>query len=51
MAYIRAIQNMYEGDKTLVRKVGGDTEYGTVEMGLHQGFALNPSLFALVMDE
>ncbi|XP_070045947.1 secreted RxLR effector protein 78-like [Nicotiana tomentosiformis] len=49
-AYIRVNKDMYDGAKTRVRKVGGDSEYFSVVMGLHQGSALSPFLFALVMD-
>ncbi|XP_070013241.1 uncharacterized protein [Nicotiana sylvestris] len=41
---------MYDGAKTQVRTVGGDAEHFLVIMGLHQGSALSPFLFALVMD-
>ena len=36
--------------KTLVRSSVGDTEKFTVQVGLHQGLALSPYLFDLVMD-
>nr|XP_016463846.1 PREDICTED: uncharacterized protein LOC107786862 [Nicotiana tabacum] len=45
-----AIKYMYDGAKTWVRTVGGDSDDFSVVMGLHQGSALNPFLFALVMD-
>nr|XP_016455916.1 PREDICTED: uncharacterized protein LOC107779927 [Nicotiana tabacum] len=50
VAYIMVIKNMYDGAKTRVRIVGGDSEYFPVVMGLHQGSALNPFLFALAID-
>ncbi|XP_070003426.1 uncharacterized protein [Nicotiana sylvestris] len=45
-----AIRDIYDGAKTRVRTVGGDSEHFPVEMGLHQGSALSSFLFALVMD-
>ncbi|XP_070017287.1 secreted RxLR effector protein 78-like [Nicotiana sylvestris] len=48
--YIMSIKDMYARAKTQVRIVGGDSDHFSVEMGLHQGFALSPFLFALVMD-
>nr|XP_016477815.1 PREDICTED: uncharacterized protein LOC107799238 [Nicotiana tabacum] len=50
VAYIRAIKDMYDRARTKVRTVGGDSEHFPVVMGLHQGSALSPFLFALVMD-
>ncbi|XP_047254608.1 uncharacterized protein LOC107843456 isoform X1 [Capsicum annuum] len=41
---------MYEGAKTQVRTVGGDSGHFSVLTGLHQGSTLSPFLFALVMD-
>ena len=42
---------MYEGGMTNVRTPGGVTNDFTVGMGLHQGSAVSPFLFTLVMDE
>ncbi|XP_070050073.1 secreted RxLR effector protein 78-like [Nicotiana tomentosiformis] len=48
--YIMAIKDMYDGSKTHIRIVRGDSEHFPVVMGLHQGSALSPFLFALVLD-
>ncbi|XP_070013370.1 secreted RxLR effector protein 78-like [Nicotiana sylvestris] len=48
--YIMAIKDMHNGAKTRVSTVGGDSEHFPTEMGLHQGSALGPFLFAMVMD-
>ena len=44
-------QDMYSGSMTTVRIVVGETNSFPITVGLHQGFALSPYLFALVMDE
>ncbi|KAM1895076.1 hypothetical protein ACFX13_043897 [Malus domestica] len=51
VAYIQAIQDMYERAKTAVRTHEGQTESFPITVGLHQGSSLSPYLFALVMDE
>lgn len=50
VAYIRVIKNIYDGTKTRVRTVRGDSKHFPVTMGLHQGYALSPYLFVLAMD-
>jgi len=50
-AYTRVIKDMYEGVKTRVKTVVGDTEDFPIDIGLHQGSALSPFLFTSVMDE
>ncbi|XP_070045041.1 uncharacterized protein [Nicotiana tomentosiformis] len=40
---------MYGGAKTWVRTAGGDSEYFSVDMGLHQGSTLSPFLVSLAM--
>ena len=42
---------MYEGVRTRVRTVAGDTADFSVDIELHQGSALSPFLFNIVMDE
>jgi len=49
--YIRVIKDMYEGARTSVRTPGGVTNNFFIGSDLHQGSALSPFLFALIMDE
>ncbi|KAK3553451.1 hypothetical protein QTP70_003492 [Hemibagrus guttatus] len=49
--YVRVVQDMYERSRTVVRCAVGQTEEFNVEVGLHQGSALSPFLFAMVMDQ
>jgi len=51
VAYIRVIKDMYEGVKTSVRTPIGDTEYFSIDIGLHHGSTLSPFLFTIVMDK
>ncbi|KAK3536457.1 hypothetical protein QTP86_012613 [Hemibagrus guttatus] len=49
--YVRVVQDMYVRSRTVVRCAVGQTEEFKVEVGLHQGLALSPFLFAMVMDQ
>ncbi|KAK3533410.1 hypothetical protein QTP70_019490, partial [Hemibagrus guttatus] len=49
--YVRVVQDMYERSRTVVRCAVGQTEEFKVEVVLHQGSALSPFLFAMVMDQ
>ncbi|KAK3521400.1 hypothetical protein QTP70_004344 [Hemibagrus guttatus] len=49
--YVRVVQDMHERSRTVVRCAVGQTEEFNVEVGLHQGSALSPFLFAIVMDQ
>ena len=49
--YVTLIKDMYNNVVTSVRTNDGNTDYFPIKTGLHQGSALSPYLFALVMDE
>jgi len=49
--YVTLIKDMYNNAVTSVRTNDGNTDYFPIRIGLHQGSALSPYLFALVMDE
>ena len=48
--YVQLVQDMYEASETVVRCAVGTTESFKVKVGLHQGSALSPFLFAVIMD-
>ncbi|XP_042890365.1 uncharacterized protein LOC122265229 [Penaeus japonicus] len=49
--YVRVVQDIYNECMTAVRSVVGTTEGYNMEVGLHQGSALSPFLFAVIMDK
>ena len=49
--YVQLVQDMYEGSETVVRCAVGTTESFKFKVGLHQGSALSPFLFVVIMDK
>ena len=49
-AYINIIRDMYAGCKTSVMTSAGKTKGIEIEAGLHQGSALSPLLFVIIID-
>ena len=48
--YIRLVQDMYRGATTRVKSKRGMSEHFEVGIGLHQGSALSPFLFIMLID-
>ena len=48
--YEQLVQDMYEGSETVEGCAVGTTKSFKVKVGLHQGSALSPFLFAVIMD-
>ena len=47
--YVQLVQDMYEGSETVVRCAIKTTENFKIKVGQHQGSALNPFVFAVIM--
>ena len=48
-AHIKIIQDMYEDCETQVKTREGNTEYFNLKVGLHQGSAISPLLFIIII--
>ena len=49
--FVEVIMNMYWDCKTCVKTASGRSDNFSVRIGVHQGSALSPCLFILVLDE
>jgi Reverse transcriptase (RNA-dependent DNA polymerase) len=49
--YVTLIKDMYTNTVTCVRACDGESDTFPIKIGLHQGSALSPYIFTLVMDE
>jgi len=47
---VSAVMSIYTGAKTVVRTVYGNSSGFEVKVGMHQGSALSPMLFVIVME-
>jgi len=47
---VSAAMSMYTGAKTVVRTAYGNSSCVELKVGMHQGSALSPLLFAIVME-
>ena len=48
---VSAVMSMHTGAKTVVRTVYGNSSGFEVKVGMHQGSALSPLLFVIVISE
>ena len=48
--YVQLVQDVYKESETVVKCAVGTTESFKVKVGMHQGSALSPFLFAVIMD-